>query len=93
MGRKRVFDDARRVVIKIGTQVLTREGNRLDSSVMEHLVEQVCHLIEQRGKEVVIVTSGAVAAGMQVLGWKARPRQMDRLQAAASVGQSRLMRA
>ena len=92
MNRKGIFLKTKRIVIKIGTQVLTGENNRLDTSVMEHLVEQICYLIEEKEKEVIIVTSGAIAAGMQVLGWKKRPVQLNRLQAAASVGQSRLMR-
>jgi len=92
MSRKEIFLKTKRIVVKIGTQVLTGKNNRLDTSVMEHLVEQICYLIEDKEKEVIIVTSGAIAAGMQVLGWKKRPEQLNKLQAAASVGQSRLMR-
>jgi len=55
-------------------------------------VEQVCYLIKEKGVETIIVTSGAIAAGMQVLGWGERPGQISKLQAAASIGQSRLMR-
>ncbi|HNS32040.1 MAG TPA: glutamate 5-kinase [bacterium] len=82
----------KRIVIKIGTQVLTSENNRLDVSVIEHIVEQICYLVKKKKIEVIIVTSGAIGAGMQVLGWKKRPESINRLQAAASIGQSRLMR-
>lgn len=82
----------KRAVVKIGTNVLTTQDNRLDTSLIEHLVEQICYLIKKMGKEIIIVTSGAIASGMQILGWKKRPKQINKLQAAASVGQSRLMR-
>ncbi|HOK79983.1 MAG TPA: glutamate 5-kinase [bacterium] len=89
--RKRFIKKIKRVVIKIGTNVLTSVGHRLDTSLMEHLGQQICWLIEG-GKQVIIVTSGAIGAGMQILGWKKRPSKIEKLQAAASVGQSRLMR-
>jgi glutamate 5-kinase len=92
MTRKEIFKQSRRIVVKIGTQVLTSRNNRLDTSVIEHLVEQICWLIEKMDKEIILVTSGAISAGMQVFGWKKRPIQLNKLQAAASVGQSRLMR-
>jgi glutamate 5-kinase len=92
MKRKDIFKDFKRVVVKIGTQVLTTENNRLDMSVIEHIVEQVCFLVRERKSEVIIVTSGAIAAGMQVLGWEKRPLHINKLQGAASIGQSRLMR-
>lgn len=92
MNREEIFKKVRRVVIKIGTQVLTSENNRLDLSVMEHIVEQVCYIRKEKNIEVIIVTSGAIGAGMQVLGWDERPTEISKLQAAASIGQSRLMR-
>jgi len=92
MKRTEVFKKSKKVVIKIGTHVLTSENNRLDISVIEHIVEQICYLIKHKGMEVIIVTSGSIGAGMQVLGWKKRPEDINRLQAAASIGQSRLMR-
>ncbi len=91
MKREKIFNGVKRAVVKIGTQVLTSPNNRLDVSVIEHLVQQVCRLKEQ-DIEVIIVTSGAIAAGMHVLGWEKRPERIDELQAAASIGQSRLMR-
>jgi glutamate 5-kinase len=92
MRRTEIFKGIKRVVIKIGTQVLTSQNDRLDASVIEHIVEQVCYLIKEKEVEVILVTSGAIAAGMQVFGWKRRPGGLHKLQAAASVGQSRLMR-
>ncbi|MCL5674129.1 MAG: glutamate 5-kinase [Candidatus Omnitrophica bacterium] len=91
MDRKELLKKVKRVVIKIGTQVLIHTNNRVDTSIMEHLGEQVVWLISH-GKEVIIVTSGAIGAGIQILGWKKRPEKIEKLQAAASVGQSRLMR-
>jgi len=90
--RRELIKRAKRAVIKIGTQVLTTDTNRLDTSLIEHLVEQISYLINKEKKEIIIVTSGAISAGMQVLNWKKRPVQINRLQAVASVGQSRLMR-
>ena len=92
MKRGKIFRGVKTVVIKIGTNVLTSTNNRLDLSIIEHLVEQVCYLIKERKIKVIIVTSGAIGAGMQLLGWKKRPVEISKLQAAASVGQSRLMR-
>ncbi|MCS7180998.1 MAG: glutamate 5-kinase [bacterium] len=92
MNRKTLFSKLKRIVVKIGTNVLTTSNNRLDTSIIEHIVEQISYLVKKKGKEVVIVTSGAIAAGMQILGWERRPKKLNMLQAAASVGQSRLMR-
>jgi len=90
--RQGLTKKVKRAVIKIGTQVLTTDTNRLDTSLIEHLVEQISYLINTEKKEIIIVTSGAISAGMQLLNWKKRPEQINKLQAVASVGQSRLMR-
>ncbi|HOK57189.1 MAG TPA: glutamate 5-kinase [bacterium] len=92
MKKNKVFSNLKRIVIKIGTNVLTTESNRLDTSIIEHIVEQISYLVKKENKEIIIVTSGAIAAGMQILGWEKRPKKISMLQAAASVGQSRLMR-
>ncbi|MCM8818966.1 MAG: glutamate 5-kinase [Candidatus Omnitrophica bacterium] len=89
---KKNFNNVKKIVIKIGTNVLTTENNRLDTSIIEHIVEQISYLVEKKNKEIIIVTSGAISAGMQILGWTKRPKVLNMLQAAASVGQSRLMR-
>jgi len=84
--------DARRWVVKVGSALLTDEGRRLDAEVIETLVAGVVSLREL-GHEVVLVSSGAVAAGIVRLGLNARPKDLHTLQAAAAVGQSALVRA
>src|SRR3954470_9774456 len=81
---------ASRIVVKLGTGVLTDSSKQPDLAQMQQLVAQVA---AQRaaGKEVVLVSSGAVGAGMGVLGFEKRPRELAELQACAAVGQSRLM--
>ena len=79
-----------RVVVKLGTGVLTDSRKQPDPAQLEHLVAQLAAL-RQAGKEVVLVTSGAVGAGMGALGYDSRPTQLAEKQACAAVGQSRLM--
>ncbi len=83
---------ARRWVVKIGSALLTDEGKLLDRGVIDRLVADVATL-RQRGCEVVLVSSGAVAAGIVRLGMTERPRDLHALQAAAAVGQTALVRA
>ncbi len=80
---------ARRVVVKIGSALLTNDGRGLDAERIGSWVDQIAEL-HQRGVEVVLVSSGAVAAGMLRLGWQARPSAVHELQAAAAVGQNGL---
>jgi len=82
--------DAKRVVIKIGSRVLVQSTGRPDTRRMRALVSQVAKL-RKEGCEVILVSSGAVGAGMQALGMKRRPATLPDLQMAAAVGQSRLM--
>ena len=88
--RSELFQQASRIVVKLGTGVLTDSRKQPDLAQMEQLVEQI---VAQRkaGKEVVLVSSGAVGAGMGALGYKKRPGDLAELQACAAVGQSRLM--
>ena len=81
---------AARLVVKLGTGVLTDSRKQIDPAQLEQLVAQ---LAAQRkaGKEVILVTSGAVGAGMGALGYEKRPAELAELQACAAVGQSRLM--
>jgi len=79
-----------RIVVKFGTGILTDERKRPDQVQFAQLVAQVAGL-KAMGKEVVIVSSGAVGAGMGVLGFERRPKELADLQACAAVGQSRLM--
>src|SRR5882724_4286262 len=80
----------KRIVVKLGTAVLTDERKQPDAAQMGQLVAQIARL-RQADKEVVIVTSGAVGAGMGVLGFNQRPESLAEQQACAAVGQSRLM--
>ena len=89
--RKKVTG-ARRWVVKIGSALLTADGKGLDRAAMDVWVAQMVALREA-GVELVLVSSGAVAAGMDRLGWQERPKAMHELQAAAAIGQMRLVRA
>jgi glutamate 5-kinase len=79
-------------VVKLGTGVLTDSRKLIDPAQLEQLVAQVAAL-RRAGKEVILVTSGAVGAGMGALGYEARPAELAEKQACAAVGQSRLMTA
>ena len=83
---------ARRWVIKIGSSLLTNNGRGLDHVASHDWVEQMTAL-RRKGCEVVLVSSGAVAEGMNRLGWSKRPRELVSLQAAAAVGQMGLVQA
>ncbi|MFC3608755.1 glutamate 5-kinase [Stutzerimonas tarimensis] len=83
---------ARRWVVKIGSALLTADGKGLDEAAMAVWVEQMI-LLRDAGVELVLVSSGAVAAGMSRLGWTARPKAVHELQAAAAVGQMGLVQA
>ena len=79
-----------RVVVKLGTGVLTDRHKQPDPAQLEQLVAQIAGL-RLAGREVIVVTSGAVGAGMGALGYTARPTELAEKQACAAVGQSRLM--
>jgi glutamate 5-kinase len=79
-----------RLVVKLGTGVLTDSRKQIDPAQLEQLVAQIAAL-KKSGKEIVLVTSGAVGAGMGALGYEKRPNELAELQACAAVGQSRLM--
>ena len=81
---------ATRIVVKLGTGVLTDSRKQPDLAQMEQLVAQMAAQ-RQAGREIVLVTSGAVGAGMGALGYEARPADLAERQACAAVGQSRLM--
>jgi glutamate 5-kinase len=83
---------AQRIVIKLGTKVLTDRGNALSRDVLGSIVQQTCALVRE-GRQLVIVTSGAIASGLPRMGLTARPKEINLLQAAAALGQSRLMHA
>ena len=84
------LSSATRIVVKLGTGVLTDSHKLIDPAQLAQLVAQVAAL-RKAGKEVVLVTSGAVGAGMGALGYETRPTALAEKQACAAVGQSRLM--
>jgi glutamate 5-kinase len=83
---------AQRWVVKIGSAMITNEGRGLDNFSIDAWVAQMAEL-HQSGRELLLVTSGAVAEGMKRLGWRQRPTTLADLQAAAAVGQMGLVQA
>ena len=81
---------ARRLIVKVGSSLVTSQGQGLDRVAIAHWAAQIASL-RAREKEVVLVSSGAIAEGMQRLGWSKRPQAMHELQAAAAVGQMGLV--
>jgi len=81
-----VIAAAKRIVVKVGSSLVTNDGRGLDHAAIARWASQIAALREQ-GKEVVLVSSGAIAEGIHRLGWSKRPREIDELQAAAAVGQ------
>jgi glutamate 5-kinase len=81
-----VLRDARRIVIKVGSSLVTNEGRGLDEVAIGEWCRQISQLVRQ-GREVIMVSSGAIAEGMKRLGWTTRPHAIHELQAAAAVGQ------
>jgi glutamate 5-kinase len=88
--RQEVLADCRLCVVKVGTRVLTDDTGRLNLDQLHHLVDEIA-LLRQKGLQVVLVSSGAVGAGMGSLGLASRPADVATLQAVAAVGQSKLM--
>jgi len=80
----------RRLVVKIGTSLLTRDDSHLDAKRMRQFANELVR-IRKAGVEVLVVTSGAIAAGVSELGWRERPTAIVQKQVAAAVGQPRLM--
>ena len=77
---------ARRIVVKVGSSLVTNEGRGVDAQAVDNWCRQMAVLAGQ-GREVVMVSSGAIAEGMKRLGWTVRPKEINELQAAAAVGQ------
>ncbi len=78
--------DARRIVVKVGSSLVTNEGRGLDEQAIGEWCRQLGVLVRD-GREVIMVSSGAIAEGMKRLGWTTRPHELHELQAAAAVGQ------
>lgn len=88
--RSELLKKTDRIIVKLGTGVLTDSRKQPDLAQMEQLTSQIAQQCKA-GKEIVLVTSGAVGAGMGALGFKKRPKILAELQACAALGQSRLM--
>ena len=85
-GKSTVLRDAKRIVVKVGSSLVTNDGRGLDEAAIGEWCRQLAALA-QDGREVIMVSSGAIAEGMKRLGWATRPHQVHELQAAAAVGQ------
>lgn len=83
---------ASRVVVKVGSSLVTNDGKGLDHAALARWADQIARLVES-GRQVVLVSSGAIAEGLQRLGWSKRPKALNELQAAAAVGQMGLVQA
>ena len=81
---------AKRLVVKVGSALVTNNGAGLDLAAIDDWARQIS-VLRAQGKEVVLVSSGAIACGMQRLGWAKRPKSVHELQAAAAVGQMGLV--
>jgi glutamate 5-kinase len=88
--RMEILGAVHRIVVKLGTGLLTDAEHALAPAQIEQVVAQIAALHRQK-RQVIVVTSGAIGAGMAELGLKQRPKKLDELQAAAAVGQSKLM--
>ncbi len=89
--RRELIETSRTLVVKIGTNVLSRPDDSLDVDRIAAVAEQI-HRVRQTGRQVVVVSSGAIGAGMGLLGLKQRPTDLPHLQAAAAAGQAHLVR-
>jgi glutamate 5-kinase len=85
-----VLRQARRIVVKVGSSLVTNEGRGVDAEAIGNWCRQLAALAKQ-GREVVMVSSGAIAEGMLRLGWSTRPKELHEQQAAAAVGQMGLV--
>jgi glutamate 5-kinase len=81
-----LLKDAKRIVVKVGSSLVTNEGRGLDEQAIGEWCRQMGALVRD-GREVIMVSSGAIAEGMKRLGWTTRPSELHELQAAAAVGQ------
>ena len=88
--QRKMLGQARRIVVKIGSRVLVQKSGRPDTARIRALVKDLARM-RRDGREVVVVSSGAIGTGMQALGMKSRPTSLPDLQMAAAVGQTRLM--
>ena len=87
---KSLLTNSKTFVVKVGSSLVTNNGEGLDRASIAAWASQISTLVKQ-GKQIILVSSGAVAEGMQRLGWKKRPVEVNELQAAAAVGQMGLV--
>jgi glutamate 5-kinase len=85
-----MISESKMLVVKVGSSLVTNQGRGLDAAAIARWAEQVAEL-RRMGRRVILVSSGAIAEGMQRLGWSRRPHAMHELQAAAAVGQMGLV--
>jgi glutamate 5-kinase len=85
-----LLHNSKTFVVKVGSSLVTKDGQGLDRVAIKAWASQISELVK-RGQQVILVSSGAVAEGMQRLGWKKRPIELHELQAAAAVGQMGLI--
>ncbi|MDG1096261.1 MAG: glutamate 5-kinase [Methylophilaceae bacterium] len=88
--KKSLLHNSKIFVVKVGSSLVTKNGEGLDRLAIEQWAAQISELVK-RGQQIILVSSGAVAEGMQRLGWKKRPVEVHELQAAAAVGQMGLI--
>jgi len=88
--RRQTLGKGRRIVVKVGSSILASVETGLHYEVFSHLAREIAEL-KRQGYEIVVVSSGAIAAGMEKLGYKTRPQSITQKQATAAVGQGRLM--
>ena len=84
------FQSAKRLVVKVGSSLVTDEGRGLDEAAIGAWCAQLAELVRE-GREVIMVSSGAIAEGMKRLGWQTRPTALHEMQAAAAIGQMGLV--
>ena len=89
---REVIKNAKRLVVKVGSSLVTNQQRGLEHAALARWAQQIAAL-KSLGREVLLVSSGAIAEGMQRLGWNKRPNTMHELQAAAAVGQMGLIQA
>ena len=80
------LSQAKLIVVKVGSSLVTAEGRGIDQSALDNWATQIA-AIKRNGMDVILVSSGAIAEGMKRLGWAKRPSALNELQAAAAVGQ------
>jgi len=85
------FSEAEKIVIKLGSSIVTSDGDGLDEKCLSSLIKQIA-ILSSQNKKVILVSSGAIAAGLRKLGIEKRPKILSELQSAAAVGQMDLVR-